>query len=57
MRIISGLYKSRVLKSPPETGDIRPTTDRSRETLFNIIQNRYDLAEYVSVDLFCGTGS
>src|SRR6266550_3660425 len=36
MRIISGRYKSRRLKSTPPAG-IRPTSDKLKETLFNIL--------------------
>lgn len=56
MRIISGKYKSRVLKSP-ETDKIRPTSDRAKETLFNILTNRFDISDYIVYDLFCGTGN
>jgi 16S rRNA (guanine966-N2)-methyltransferase len=56
MRIISGIYKSRVLKSP--TSDkVRPTSDRAKETLFNILTNRIDLKGIRCLDLFCGTGN
>jgi 16S rRNA (guanine966-N2)-methyltransferase len=57
MRIISGIFKGRVLKSPSKKDDVRPTTDRARETLFNILVNRYDLNNKTCIDLFCGTGS
>ncbi len=36
MRIIAGIYKGRILKSPPD-GRTRPTSDRLRETLFNVL--------------------
>ena len=36
MRVISGIYRGRVLKSPPDN-KTRPTSDRLRETLFNIL--------------------
>lgn len=57
MRIISGIYKGRVLKSPSGNKAIRPTTDRARETLFNILANRMNFENKVCLDLFCGTGS
>ncbi|MFA5405170.1 MAG: RsmD family RNA methyltransferase, partial [Ignavibacteria bacterium] len=57
MRIISGIYKGRTLKSPSVKNDIRPTTDRARETLFNILSNRIDFENKICLDLFCGTGS
>lgn len=54
MRIIAGTYKGRTLKGP--TGDgVRPTSDRLRETLFNIL--REDIAEAVVLDAFAGTGA
>lgn len=56
MRVISGKYKSRVLKSP-KSGEVRPTTDRARETLFNVLNNIVDFEEIKVLDLFCGTGS
>jgi 16S rRNA (guanine(966)-N(2))-methyltransferase RsmD len=56
MRIISGIYKGRKLKSP-ETDNVRPTSDRAKETLFNILNNRIDFEGITVLDLFCGTGS
>jgi 16S rRNA (guanine966-N2)-methyltransferase len=55
MRVISGLYGGRTLKSPPDN-KTRPTSDRLRETLFNI------LAPYIGddtrfLDLCAGTGA
>lgn len=57
MRIISGKYRSRVLKAPGKQAGVRPTTDRARETLFNILDNFFDYEDTKVVDLFCGTGS
>ena len=57
MRIISGTFKGRILKSPSGKNDVRPTTDRSRETLFNILRNKFDFENKSCLDLFCGTGS
>lgn len=56
MRIISGIYKSRILKSP-STYKIRPTSDRAKETLFNILNNRIDFNGIKCMDLFCGSGN
>ncbi|HOV70162.1 MAG TPA: 16S rRNA (guanine(966)-N(2))-methyltransferase RsmD, partial [Clostridia bacterium] len=54
IRIISGVFRGRKLKTPP--GDkIRPTSDRVKESLFNILQN--DLGGSRVLDLFAGTGS
>lgn len=57
MRIISGIYKSRTIKSPGKSDSTRPTTDRARETLFNVLNNIIDFNEVICLDLFCGTGS
>lgn len=54
MRIIAGQYRSRLLVSPPGTST-RPTSDRLRETLFNILATRIPDCRFV--DLFSGTGA
>jgi 16S rRNA (guanine966-N2)-methyltransferase len=54
MRVISGRYKGHRLVSFSGP-HIRPTTDRVKETLFNILQN--DLDGAVVADLFSGTGA
>ena len=54
MRIIAGSARSLPLKSLPGE-ETRPTTDRIKETLFNIIQN--DVPGAVFLDLFAGSGS
>jgi 16S rRNA (guanine(966)-N(2))-methyltransferase RsmD len=46
MRIISGKFKSRHLKGTPPAG-IRPTSDKLRETLFNILGARVDGATFL----------
>jgi len=58
MRVIAGKYRSRQLKSLPGL-DVRPTADRLRETLFNVLTagNPSALEETVWVDLFAGTGA
>lgn len=53
MRVIAGIARSMPLKTP-EGLDTRPTTDRIKETLFNILQG--DIANCVFVDLFSGSG-
>ena len=55
MRVISGLYGGRVLKSPPDS-KTRPTSDRLRETLFNVLAPRID-EETHFLDLCAGTGA
>lgn len=54
MRIISGKYKGQQLNHF-SADHIRPTTDRVKETLFNILQN--DLPGARVLDLFAGTGN
>ncbi|MGA9966849.1 MAG: 16S rRNA (guanine(966)-N(2))-methyltransferase RsmD [Terriglobales bacterium] len=58
MRVIAGKYRSRQLKSLPGM-DVRPTADRLRETLFNVLTagNPSVLEGTVWVDLFAGTGA
>lgn len=55
MRVIAGLYRGRTLKSPADTRT-RPTSDRLRETVFNIIGPRID-ASVRFLDLCAGTGA
>ena len=55
MRVISGLYGGRVLKSPADS-KTRPTSDRLRETLFNILAPDID-EETRFLDLCAGTGA
>jgi 16S rRNA (guanine966-N2)-methyltransferase len=58
MRVISGKYRSRPLRSLRGM-DIRPTSDRLRETLFNVLTagNPEALQGTVWLDLFAGTGA
>jgi 16S rRNA (guanine(966)-N(2))-methyltransferase RsmD len=56
MRIIAGVHRSRPLKSLPGL-DLRPTSDRMRETLFNILAAAQTLEGTVWIDLFAGTGA
>lgn len=56
MRIISGIYKGRKLVSP-DTKKVRPTSDRAKETLFNILNNIIDFEGISCLDLFCGSGA
>ncbi len=56
MRIISGLYKGRVLETP-EGDDIRPTSDKVRGSVFNILRGRGVLHGARVMDVFCGTGA
>jgi len=56
MRIISGTHKGRRLIAP-NTLPVRPTSDRAKESLFNILENRYYFNEKNVLDLFSGTGN
>ena len=53
MRVIAGTARRLLLKTP-EGMDTRPTTDRIKETLFNMIQG--DIPGSIFVDLFSGSG-
>ena len=55
MRIISGIYGGRSWH-PPKGLPVRPTTDRTREALFNLLQHRIALQGAEVLDLFTGTG-
>ena len=64
MRIISGKYRGRVLVDCSKLTDLRPTTDRNRESLFNILVSSrilkeidFDLSNSDLLDLFCGSGA
>jgi 16S rRNA (guanine966-N2)-methyltransferase len=54
MRVIAGTYRSRQLSAPRGT-KTRPTSDRLRETLFNILAPRLGGCRFV--DLYAGTGA
>lgn len=56
MRIISGKYKGRRI-SPPKGLPVRPTTDMSKESLFNVLNNTFDFDGLKVLDLFAGTGN
>lgn len=54
MRVIAGKYKSRRLEAPPGM-QTRPTSDRLRETLFNVVAPAME--DSVWLDLFAGSGA
>ena len=56
MRIISGEFKGRLI-NVPKSELIRPTTDRVRETLFNLLSNQLDFTGILVADLYSGSGS
>ena len=64
MRITAGEFRGRILQVPK--GDaVRPTSDRTRQAIFNIIFSgnwlddgeEFDLDDAAVMDVFCGTGS
>jgi 16S rRNA (guanine966-N2)-methyltransferase len=61
MRIVGGHFGGRALKAPKSLTSqaIRPTADRLRETLFNILAHAYGdpVADARVLDLFAGTGA
>lgn len=54
MRIVAGKYKGRTLFEFSKIG-VRPTSDKARESLFNIISDK--ITDAVFLDLFSGTGA
>lgn len=56
MRIIGGSHKGRKFKVP-HSFKSRPTTDLARESLMNVLMNRYHFNGLKAIDLFAGTGA
>lgn len=58
MRIVGGDFRGRPLQTP-KSDDIRPTTDRTREALFNTLSHKWieNFDELRVLDLFAGTGA
>ncbi len=56
MRIIAGQFRSRPIRSIPGL-DLRPTSDRLRETFFDVLTATRDLRDSVWLDLYAGTGA
>jgi 16S rRNA (guanine966-N2)-methyltransferase len=54
MRVIAGTYRRRMLVAPPGL-ETRPTSDRLRETLFNVLTPEIEGARFA--DLYAGTGA
>lgn len=54
MRVIAGSARGRTLYAPPSGAETRPTTDKVREALFNVLG---PIDDYVVLDLFAGTGA
>ncbi|MFA6027254.1 MAG: 16S rRNA (guanine(966)-N(2))-methyltransferase RsmD [Ignavibacteriaceae bacterium] len=56
LRIISGSLKGRMIKAP-DSDLTRPTTDRVRETIFNLLNNKIDFDGISVLDFFSGSGA
>lgn len=56
MRIITGKLKGRKLTVPPDA-DVRPTSDRAKEGLFNVIEARKYIEHTTVLDLYAGSGN
>ena len=58
MRIIAGQYRGKKLLSP-DSDKVRPTSDRAREALFNILNAQLEnpWSDYTLLDVFAGTGA
>ena len=56
MRIISGNHKGRKILAPKKL-PVRPTTDRAKEGVFNILNHQISFSDLNVLDLFSGTGN
>ncbi len=58
MRIVGGKYRGKKLWTP-EGKEVRPTSERAREAIFNILYSKLggDYADLNLLDIFCGTGA
>ncbi|MBN1300802.1 MAG: 16S rRNA (guanine(966)-N(2))-methyltransferase RsmD [Melioribacteraceae bacterium] len=56
MRIIAGKYRGIPVKFP-KSDLVRPTTDRNKESIFNILNNRIDFEGIRVLDIYAGSGS
>ncbi|MCF8259933.1 MAG: 16S rRNA (guanine(966)-N(2))-methyltransferase RsmD [Melioribacteraceae bacterium] len=56
MRIISGKYKSRILKTP-NPKFTRPTTDRNKGSIFDYLYNKIDFTKIEVLDVYAGSGA
>ena len=59
MRVVGGRLRSRPIAGPKSDSDFRPTADRLRESLFNILMHAYGdpVTGARVLDLFAGTGA
>lgn len=56
MRIIGGEFKNRRIQAP-KGQDVRPTGERVREAIFNILYTQMELDNLIVADICCGTGA
>lgn len=56
MRIIAGAFRGRLLETTRDLS-IRPTTDRAKQTMFDVLSTRVNYADINILDLFSGSGS
>lgn len=56
MRIIAGELRGRLIKVP-KSKLVRPTTDKTKESIFNYLTNKIDFSDMKVCDLYAGSGS
>lgn len=56
MRITGGIHRSRKLETP-KNDLVRPTSDKVRQAVFNMLHSRDVIEESIVIDAFCGTGA
>jgi 16S rRNA (guanine(966)-N(2))-methyltransferase RsmD len=56
MRVIAGTLRGRTIRTVRDLS-VRPTTDRAKQVIFDVLATRLDLAEARVLDLFAGSGS
>lgn len=63
MRIVGGRFRGKLLTAPEGREEVRPTSDRAREAVFNVLLHRFQgrdgfmLSESRVLDVFAGTGA
>jgi 16S rRNA (guanine966-N2)-methyltransferase len=56
MRIVGGVHRSRKIETPKNDA-VRPTSDKVRQAVFNMLNARGAVMDVVVIDAFCGTGA
>lgn len=56
MRITGGTHRSRKLETP-KSDAVRPTSDKVRQAIFNMLHSRGVVHDAIVIDAFCGTGA